>query len=64
MNIAINKVRSFSADFGGTNLYKPLKYATEEISTKLDKRIFMLTDGEADDKKYVKDIAARCPENT
>lgn len=39
------EVRSFSANYGGTNIATPLKKALDMKSTK-QKRIFILTDGQ------------------
>ena len=33
------------ANFGGTNIFKPLVYAQEQMRSSLKKRIFLLTDG-------------------
>ena len=38
-----------------------MKYAIEKIKTKLNKRIFMLTDGEVDNPEKVRKLAADCP---
>ena len=50
LKLAIDKIINFSANLGGTNIWKPLKYAIVEIETSLEKRIFLLTDGEDEDK--------------
>ena len=48
-------IKNLSADLGGTNIYKPLKdiYDNEKIydEIKLPKNIFLLTDGEIENKK-------------
>jgi len=50
-----------SANYGGTDIYKPLKEAIEKIKTKLNKRIFLLTDGEVDNPDIVVKLASEAP---
>jgi len=45
------------ADYGGTNILNPLKEAIEVIKTKLNKRIFLLTDGEVENPDKVVQLA-------
>ena len=66
INNAINYIKeNFQANLGGTKLYNPLQHAFEECGAlSVDgKKIFMLTDGEADDADKVREISAKCPEN-
>ena len=52
---SIEIIKKLSADLGGTNIYQPLKniYENNNIynEIKLPKNIFLLTDGEIEDKK-------------
>ncbi|CDW74212.1 UNKNOWN [Stylonychia lemnae] len=61
LNQVINEINNFDAEMGGTSLYEPLNHAINDIKTTLNKRIFMLTDGEVDNKQVVLDLAASCP---
>ena len=42
-----------SSNFGGTDIYSPLKYAQEELESPLQKRIFLLTDGSVNSPEQV-----------
>ncbi len=42
-----------TANYGGTNILNPLQEAIKQIKTDLNKRIFLLTDGEVDNKDKV-----------
>ena len=49
----LQEISKFSADFGGTDILEPLiKAATINIGDK-KRRVFLLTDGEVDDKSQV-----------
>ena len=48
----------------GTRLLKPLNYAIKQMNARKSKKIFILTDGDAEDKNEVKELAAKCPQNT
>ncbi|CDW78536.1 UNKNOWN [Stylonychia lemnae] len=61
INNAMNQIESFQADMGGTEIYQPLEYAISGIQTKLQKRIFMLTDGEVSNRNQVVELAGKCP---
>ncbi|CDW75216.1 UNKNOWN [Stylonychia lemnae] len=61
LNQVINQVNRFQAEMGGTSLYEPLHHAINNIKTTLNKRIFMLTDGEVHNRQAVLDLAASCP---
>ncbi|CDW72326.1 UNKNOWN [Stylonychia lemnae] len=61
MNSAIDTVSKFNANMGGTEIFKPLEFAIKSIQTKLQKRIFMLTDGEVDNREKVIQLAGQCP---
>ena len=53
---AINKISTFSANMGGTNILGPLKSALLDPkfqSQTHSKRVFVLTDGEVDNKEAV-----------
>lgn len=56
MQYVSNEVRSFSANFGGTNIHSPLKKALDMKSNKT-KRIFILTDGQVGSPQTVWDLA-------
>jgi len=47
---AIEEVKTFAADYGGTDILPPLIAATEYESGAFKKRIFVLTDGETHNK--------------
>ncbi|CDW72325.1 UNKNOWN [Stylonychia lemnae] len=64
MNLAISKINHFEADMGGTDIYQPLDYAIHDIQTKLQKRIFLLTDGEVNNRKSVIRLAKQCSFDT
>ena len=57
---SLEKIKSLEANLGGTDIYSPLKdiYENEKIynDIKLPKNIFLLTDGEIDDKKSTLEI--------
>ncbi|CDW91779.1 UNKNOWN [Stylonychia lemnae] len=61
MDSAIRTVSQFSANMGGTEIYKPLEFAIQSITTKLQKRIFMLTDGAVENRQRVIELAEKCP---
>ena len=42
-----------NSNYGGTNILRPLLEAIKVIKTQLNKRIFLLTDGEVDDRDKV-----------
>eukprot|EP00347_Sterkiella_histriomuscorum_P002847 403366571 len=61
LNSAIQQVQRFGADMGGTEIFQPLQHAIQNIQTQLNKRIFMLTDGEVSNPQKVQELAAQCP---
>ena len=50
---ALKKISNFKADFGGTNLYGPIKEAIEGPVGVLARSVFVLTDGEIGDRASV-----------
>ena len=56
-NYAIDKVKTFEADYGGTEILQPLAYSQIMGDDSLKKRIFLLTDGCVSDKNKVIDQA-------
>jgi len=46
---ALSQIQSFKPTLGGTNILGPLRYAQEKLTSGLQKRIFLLTDGQVDD---------------
>lgn len=59
--MALDRIKTFSADHGGTNINEPMKMAqnfaaqTQEKSgdLKLKTRVFILTDGQVHDREAV-----------
>ena len=52
----LRKIGSFSSDFGGTNIFDPIVDAfTTDVGKNVQKRIFLLTDGQIHDKDTVVD---------
>lgn len=48
---AVLRIGTFSADLGGTEMFKPMEIAfNTEVANEVEKRIFVLTDGHAHDK--------------
>ena len=60
INESIQLIKALNADLGGTNIYEPLKdiYNSKDdyIKINLPKNIFLLTDGEIDNKTKTLDI--------
>ena len=60
INNSIEFIKTLDANLGGTNIYKPLKYifSSNEIydKIKLPRNIFLLTDGEINDKKITLEL--------
>ncbi|TNV83889.1 hypothetical protein FGO68_gene8442 [Halteria grandinella] len=65
---AINQIKTFQADMGGTEIYQPLKSAVESLATSvnrngkavaLKKKIFFLTDGEVSSPETVIQFAEK-----
>jgi hypothetical protein len=52
---AINKVAMFDSDFGGTELFQPMKFSLDRKPGNLVKSIFVLTDGQVHDRHTVQD---------
>ena len=52
VKVAIDQLEKFDADFGGTNILKPIEHAIA-MQWPNQKRIFMLTDGMVDNKLQV-----------
>ena len=51
MSQILSEISNFKADFGGTNILDPLKKVTEASNFGDKKlRVFLLTDGEVDNK--------------
>ena len=63
LNAVIPMVQQMTADYGGTDIYRPLKDAIYKISTKLNKKIFLLTDGEVDNPDSVVKLATEAPQD-
>ena len=57
MSEVLNLIETIDADFGGTNILEPLLAATLIDVGNRNRRIFLLTDGEVDDKQQVIDLA-------
>ena len=57
----IKQVEQMRANYGGTNILLPLHEAINQIQTKLNKRIFLITDGEVDDRNTVIKAARDAP---
>ena len=57
----IEQVRQMNSNYGGTNILRPLLEAIKVIKTQLNKRIFLLTDGEVDDRDKVVQLAMEAP---
>jgi uncharacterized protein with von Willebrand factor type A (vWA) domain len=49
----LSEISMLQANFGGTNILDPLKRATELDIGNRKRRIFLLTDGEVDNKDQV-----------
>ena len=49
----LSEISVFAANFGGTNILDPLKKATELDIGKRKRRVFLLTDGEVENKDQV-----------
>ena len=58
LNEAIEEVQSFGEDLGGTEIYKPLQniFDDSSVNKKLDKHIFLITDGCVFDPQQVVDL--------
>ena len=56
---AIEKVKTYTANLGGTEIYQPLEYAINEITapTIFKKKIFLLTDGDVSQPDKVIELA-------
>ena len=52
VKVAIDQLEKFDADFGGTNILRPIEHAIS-MQWPNQKRIFMLTDGMVDNKLQV-----------
>ena len=52
---ALNKIESFSSDFGGTNIQEPIcdAFFKTDVGKDVQKRVFLLTDGQIYDKDSV-----------
>ena len=48
LETTISKIQTFSADFGGTEIYDPLQhiFTWTDMSSELDKHVYLLTDGQ------------------
>ena len=56
MEDALNRISSFGADLGGTELYAPIQYVlTQSYDHKCPKNVFVLTDGGISDTQNVLD---------
>ena len=56
MDDALNRISSFDADLGGTELYAPIEYVlTQSYDHKCPKNVFVLTDGDISDTQRVLD---------
>jgi uncharacterized protein with von Willebrand factor type A (vWA) domain len=56
VQFAIDQVKGFSADFGGTEIYEPLESAVNKLTTgghRSLKKVFLLTDGEVSSPERV-----------
>jgi hypothetical protein len=60
-------IKTLNANLGGTNIYNPLKYIYENSDIynkiKLPKNIFLLTDGEIDNKKETLELIEKYSQN-
>ena len=56
MNDALNRIKSFEADLGGTELYAPIEYVlSQPHNNECPKNVFVLTDGDISDTQRVLD---------
>ncbi len=53
--IVLDQIRHFDADFGGTDILEPLVKAISLNAHGKIKRVFLLTDGEVDNKHLIFD---------
>ena len=69
MNLAKTFIDKMSANYGGTELYRPLENSMEICKNLIDKnkakhgRIFVLTDGQISDRQRVIELVKKCKNN-
>ncbi|KAK4244258.1 von Willebrand factor A domain-containing protein 5A [Corynascus novoguineensis] len=59
LEVASQHVDTFRADFGGTELYDPIKAAFEKRYADMDLEVFLVTDGQVWDQSQVFDLVNR-----
>lgn len=55
--MALGKIQNFKATLGGTDILSPLNSALKDYPNNLNKRIFILTDGEINNSEEVVKLA-------
>ena len=57
-------ISTYSADYGGTEIFNPIESATKLNTQEYKKRIFLLTDGDVSSpEKVIKHIELNCDED-